>query len=237
MLSQLISLIPTASPNIILTDFESVAMNAFRETFPNTRVSGCYFHLCQSINRKVNELGLKSVYESNQEIKTYIRCLPALANVPVNDVSEAFDIYAENMPEYEHMDELLAYFEKTYIRRRRRFGRIDKSSSTIFQIELWNKYDAATDGIARTTNIVEGWHCGLQSLFMCSHPSVWVFIEGLIKDSKKQKASYLQSISGVEHPTNKRYNKLKERVLLTTREYGRSNILLYLKAIVHISHS
>jgi len=78
MLGELQSHIPQAEPRTVLVDFEKAATNAFSGQFPDATVTGCYFHLCQSVIRKVNEIGLKSVYETNDEVRTYVRCLPAL---------------------------------------------------------------------------------------------------------------------------------------------------------------
>ena len=81
VLSVVKELVPTASPSRILTDFESAAMTAFREAYPQAAISGCYFHLSQSVNRKVNECGLKSDYEADNEIRGFKRCLSALSLV------------------------------------------------------------------------------------------------------------------------------------------------------------
>lgn len=96
-------------------------MNAFGTAYPNAAVSGCYFHLCQSIQRKVNEVGLKVMYESNNEVRIVIRCLSALAYVPSGDVVEAFDLLSENKPGNDEdtsakIDETLTFFEHTYAR-------------------------------------------------------------------------------------------------------------------------
>ena len=85
-------------------------------------MTGCYFHLSQSILRKINEIGLKVEYETNDAVRGSIRCLAALAHVPVDDVADAINHLAESMPATEHMDELLSYFEHTYIRGRRLRG-------------------------------------------------------------------------------------------------------------------
>ena len=82
-------------------------------------------------------------------------------------------------------------------------GRGENFGPSIFPIAMWNKHSSAADGIARTTNIVEGWHHGLQSLFMCHHPTMWVFVEGLQKDCSKQRASYLQTVAGEQRPASK----------------------------------
>ena len=57
--------IPNSRPTRIFVDFEKAAMNAFQKFFTDATLSGCYFHLCQSFVRKINEVGLKSVYEQN----------------------------------------------------------------------------------------------------------------------------------------------------------------------------
>jgi len=48
-----------ASPERILLDFESAAINAFKSAFPSATVTGCCFHLTQSVTRKVDEIGMK----------------------------------------------------------------------------------------------------------------------------------------------------------------------------------
>ncbi|KAK7898526.1 hypothetical protein WMY93_019379 [Mugilogobius chulae] len=45
-------------PNKVTTDFEMAMMEALRTELPTVRSSGCYFHFCQSLWRKVQELGL-----------------------------------------------------------------------------------------------------------------------------------------------------------------------------------
>ena len=78
--------------------------------------------MSQSVIRKANELGMKNAMENNLEFSTKVLCLPALAHIPLDSVVEAFELLAESMPTHEQMDELLSYFEHTYIRGRRRRG-------------------------------------------------------------------------------------------------------------------
>ena len=51
-------------PEKILLDFEKAAINIFSEQYPASEINGCYFHFCQSFNRKICELGLKRIYEN-----------------------------------------------------------------------------------------------------------------------------------------------------------------------------
>ena len=231
------TLCPSASPRRILTDFESAAMSAFKDAFPNVEVSGCYFHLCQSVVRKVNECGLKSDYEADNEIRGFIRCLAALSHVPVCDVVNSFEILVADMPANERVNDVVTYFEHTYIRGRRRPGRGENYGPAIFPIPVWNQYMSAGEGIARTTNSVEGWHHSLQSIFMCQHPNTWTFIAGIERDSSLNKAAYLQAITGVVHQGRKQYRDLKARVSRAVACYGDGDILTFLRAIAHLSHA
>jgi len=74
----------------MLLDFESAAINAFRSTFPSATVTGCYFHLTQSVMRKVNEIGMKEDNKKKDSLRLPLRCLPTLAMVPSSDVAEVF---------------------------------------------------------------------------------------------------------------------------------------------------
>jgi len=56
-------------------------MNAFAEILANVTVTD--FHLCQSVLRKINELGLMSTYESDAEFALHICMLMGLAFISV----------------------------------------------------------------------------------------------------------------------------------------------------------
>lgn len=237
LIQAIVDLLPTATPTVILLDFETAAMQAFTAGFQTADITGCYFHLCQSVIRKVNEIGLKTDYETDDTIRGCVRCLPALSHVPAADVLAAFELLIETFPPHERLTELVAYFELTYIRGRRRPGRGENYAPAVFPIQLWNQYDTAGQGIARTTNSVEGWHYGIQSLFMCQHPTLWIFLDGLMKDCQKQRTTYLQSVAGVQQEEKKQYRNLMERVKRVVQSYRQSDVLTYLFAIAHLSHS
>jgi hypothetical protein len=237
MLGEVIRLVSPADPKKILVDFEKATMDAFSSTYPQAIVTGCYFHLCQSVMRKVREIGMKTAYDEDDELRCKVRCLAALAYVPPNDVVNAFEILAESMPAHDNMNELLSYFETTYIRGRRLRGRGETYGNALFHIESWNQRAAAVEGIARTTNAVEGWHHGLQSLFQCHHPSIWTFMSGLRCDIAKQKALFLQGAAGQINTPSQTYRRLQVRVARAVESYGSSEILVYLQAIAHLSFS
>ena len=237
MLREVMQMVSAAVPRKVLVDFEKAAMDAFSITFPQATVTGCYFHLCQSVMRKVSEIGMKRAYDEDDELRVMVRCLAALAFVPTESVVEAFEILEDSMPPHDSMNELLSYFESTYVRGRRLRGRGESYGPAMFAIKTWNQRDAAVEGIARTTNAVEGWHNGLQSLFQCHHPTIWSFMTGIRCDIAKQKAQFLQGAAGVANTPSLKYRRLHDRVARAVENYGSSEILVYLKAIAHLSFS
>jgi len=67
-------------------------------------------------------------YEADTFICGRVLCanFVALAFVPPQDVPEAFDLLVDSMPQgIDRMDEVVTYFERTYIRGRRLRGRGD----------------------------------------------------------------------------------------------------------------
>lgn len=56
---------PDLQPKTLMHDFELAAIRAFSDEFPNIKITGCLFHLSQNVQRKVQELGLKTEYQSD----------------------------------------------------------------------------------------------------------------------------------------------------------------------------
>jgi len=133
------------APKVVLMDFDKAVMKAFKVSilvsfsclyppystktisfqqleFPLSRQQGCFFHLCQAIMRRINEIGLKIRYEKDSAFALRMRYLSALAFVPVPEVVTAFDVLldAEIIP-LEAQD-VLEYFEDTWIGRHHRRG-------------------------------------------------------------------------------------------------------------------
>ncbi|XP_076799793.1 uncharacterized protein LOC143444882 [Clavelina lepadiformis] len=179
MLQALRIIRPMAQPDKILLDFEIAAINAFRSEYPSATVSGCYFHLAQSVLRKVNELGLKTRYETDSIFQMLVKSLSALSFVAVADLESIFEQLANTFPDEVACNDLLVYFESNYIRGSRT-GRHQRQAR--FPPSLWNHYDDAILCEPKTINCTEGFHNALKSLFLCSHPNIWSFLDGIKRD-------------------------------------------------------
>jgi hypothetical protein len=73
------------------TDFEFAAICALKEVYSNVIVSGCQFHLSQCIWRKIQSMGLVSMYKSNNNIKKFTKVLTALSYVRIGKLLCTFN--------------------------------------------------------------------------------------------------------------------------------------------------
>ena len=92
---------------------------------------------------------------------------------------------------------------------------VEKFESAFFPPSIWNKREAASEGFARTTNAVEGWHFGIQAFL--SKPSfrariqVWRTLENLKKDAATQNHLHLLSTAGTEFSRKKSTENWRRR--------------------------
>ena len=55
----------SCKPESFSVDFEAGIIGALELHYPNALILGCYFHYCQAVYRKVQELGLAKAFTSN----------------------------------------------------------------------------------------------------------------------------------------------------------------------------
>lgn len=243
VLKKLKELIPNASPDVILVDFETAPINAFREVFEDAVQKCCLFHHGQCINRRINELGLKKAYEENEEFNMAVKSLLALTFVPEDDVIDRFyevverltDL-AEEYPELERVDELCNYFELTFVRGAQRPGR--QRLPARYPIALWNHFTDPGNDVPRTTNAVEGYHHGLNSLFLSQHPSLWKLLTGLEMDMALHLKTLADDQVANNPPRRQKYLALTQRLAEKVNTYATTpDKLRYLRAVANIFSS
>ena len=92
-----------------------------------------------------------------------------------HDVKVVFGTLAQSFPDKESHNAVLSYFHCTYIE-----GAAGRTP--MFPGKIWNHFDSAIEESPKTTNCCEGFHNALNSVFHCSHPSVWYLFDGLQGD-------------------------------------------------------
>ncbi|CAF4804749.1 unnamed protein product, partial [Rotaria sp. Silwood2] len=110
MLEEIKKLAPHFDPLNLMIDFERASMNAIKNLFPTSNLSGCFFHLCQNVYRAVTRFGLKTLYGENENFAQQTRSLPALAFLPTTDVITTFDEIKVQFPA--EGGPVLKYFEE-----------------------------------------------------------------------------------------------------------------------------
>ena len=140
----------------ILMDFERAAMNAINAVFPDVRVKGCSFHFRQALMRRVQQEGLKSVYEENSHYpsaRTWLRMVMAMSMLPAFAVPLVWNELKNtcttgNAVLDAKLQAFAQYFDSTWI-------------AGDFNPELWTHFDHTGP---RTTILAEGFHNSLNSI-------------------------------------------------------------------------
>lgn len=86
---------PILSKKKIHIDYEKAAINAVKEMFQETTITGCNFHFNQTLWREVQELGRATLYRDNEDIRNHIRMCAALAYLPEETLPDAWLIIME----------------------------------------------------------------------------------------------------------------------------------------------
>lgn len=242
----------SADPATVVTDFESAAINAVTATLgDHVAVRGCFFHLCQSTWRKIQELGLVQAYRSDKEVRTFCASIDALAFLPISEVDEGVKHLLDNIPAGDSQQELtslLDYFQSTYVSGT--FRRITRPTGgngatqvrlrripPLFPKATWNVFEATLAGTDRTNNLCESWNRGFTAVVGHQHPSLWTAVEALQEDAAAATTVLLQNARG--QPPAKRVKRAtlqlqrQLQTLCRERRDGRRSVADTLRAVSH----
>ncbi|KAK3921780.1 Tryptophan synthase alpha chain [Frankliniella fusca] len=225
--------IPFPDPSTVVSDFELAIINACRAVLPHSVLRLCFFHLGQSVYRKVQNLGLAVLYNhpEDRQYKVAVHQMLSVAFVPVEDVK---DFLAELRPELPRQLRVLAdYFEETYIPKLKipcwvverprclRAGRQACPKPPRYAIEDWNQHNAALQQQPRTNNTTEGWHNRFQGMVGKSHPSFYHFLREIRKEQRDTDVMMreLQMGPRIKAPRRAKYDAVNKRLQAAAVEY------------------
>ena len=210
-------------PTTVITDFEKAALQAVTSVLgDHVSTQGCFYHLTQSTWRKVQELGLTNLYRESGDVRSFVGMMDGLAFLPMDRVSDGMQFLRENIPDQPGLDDLLSYFDSTYVTgtycRMRAPADPDRYIPSVnfrrvppqFPPPLWNTHIATLNDQARTNNLCESWNVGFQQLIGHSHPSVWMLINALRKDLALVDTAILQDQNG--QPPRKRVKRATQQL-------------------------
>ena len=137
------------NPRQVITDFEVALVTALETELPNTRRSGCYFHYCKNLWRRIQHLGLVEPYLHHLRVQKCLQKYMAIAFLPLALVRPNFQLLSHShstarvIRRYPQVQQFIDYLDRNYM-------------NGEFPPEMWNVY--ARDGDTRSNNHVEGEH-------------------------------------------------------------------------------
>ena len=194
---------------------------------------GCFYHLCSSMWKRIQQSGLQERYINDSEFALHLRMIRALVFLPLNDVQNSFDQLAALICDQygNSADGVLNYFEDNYV------GRLSVNALrgiSTFPIDFWNMFHRTDDELPRTNNAVEGWHRGFQAHVSACHPVFWKFLEVLQKEETVVRVGILQNEGGHEPPPQRRrYVDCNQRILRIVDDFPNRQRIDYLRSIAH----
>ena len=78
-------------PNRVICDFEQAFIAAVETELPASRVTCCYFHFCQAMWRRLQELGLSGTYRRHERVRKCIRRFLSMGYLPLALVRQNFN--------------------------------------------------------------------------------------------------------------------------------------------------
>ena len=220
-------------PDGFLVDFKTAAINVIRHVLSQTDISGCFFHLSSNSWKHIQRAGLQECYINNPQFGLQLRMIAALVFVPPQDVVNSFDelcVVIRNHYDGD-VDEVLDYFEDTYIGR---FPRNAPQRPPFFPIELWNMFNRTAEELPRTNNSIEAWHNSFQANVSSTHPTFRKFLDVLLREECIVRVRMLQNQAGhAPEPQRRRYADCNARILRTVDNYPNRQVMNYLRHIAH----
>lgn len=102
-----------------ITDFETGLRKALKEVYPNSVLRGCWFHFCNSVQKKCDELGLRSILNKNPEAKLFkkaIMSIPLLSSADLMDGYRHIKRMIERSEFSKQFSGLINYFDSYWLK-------------------------------------------------------------------------------------------------------------------------
>ncbi|XP_031342271.1 uncharacterized protein LOC116170185 [Photinus pyralis] len=224
------NLSPNLHPNSVSCDFESAAISAISECFPDTAIRGCFFHLAKNMKKHLTDMGFVALYNNDAEFALKAKMVISLVFVPLDDLDGFVEELGQELPQ--ELQPLLDWFEDNYMGRLNRRG--NGRRRPLFPPETWNLYDRVLNDQDRTNNHVEAAHRRIQTELGVHHPTTWKFIDGLRKVQKNRDTYYEQLVAGNSAPPKlRKYRMADERIKSIVSQYHIRDKIEYLRGLAH----
>ncbi|CAF1390647.1 unnamed protein product [Rotaria sordida] len=192
--------------------------NVFAKHYPTVTVRGCLFHYGQALFRKFVDIGLKTPYKNDENLRDWFRSLAAISLLPLHHMLWGLQYLVGIRTNYPGIQAFLDYHHNT-------FGPFSR-----FPPHLYNHYRNITP---RTINYLEGRHNPMKKHVNSPHPNIYVAIDLLQKEQALASIVRLQDDLGASTPKRRKNNVISDECLMKLwqrYDEGRIDIPAFLKA-------
>ncbi|CAF3691775.1 unnamed protein product [Rotaria sp. Silwood1] len=98
----------------ITIDFELDVTNVFTKHYPTVTVRGCLFHYGQALFRKFVDIGLKTPYKYDENLRDWFRSFAAISLLPLHHMLWGIQYLVDIRPNYPGTQEFLDYYHSTF---------------------------------------------------------------------------------------------------------------------------
>lgn len=96
-----------------MTDYEAAVRKAVKQQFPDSRISGCFFHYVQAIQKASKRFGLRNKSDG-EEFKAAINKTSALALLPNEFVADGFESISKSVKGSSRWDRFIVYWHRQW---------------------------------------------------------------------------------------------------------------------------
>ena len=223
----------------VMCDFEKAVFRAIEIKLGNgVTIAGCFYHLSQAVWRRIQDLGLVTLYKENPNISLFCCMMLALAFLPIDEVIEGMNHLKTTVPV--ELRALLEYFDVNWVSGPA-LEEVPGGEPNVrpprFPPALWNHHNQTLLDEPRTNNQCEGWNTRFYHLVGYHHPSIWVLIDALKKEEAKV-STIIDADARGEPPSKRRrrdYETIQKRMktLCHLRATNRKSIPRFLTGIAY----
>lgn len=149
-------------------DYEAAQHNGFKTVFPESELTGCYFHFNKAVWKKGKELNVTATREGQ-----VVRLTANLPLLPTINISDAWINILQSVTDTDEMKKFHTYVNKQWM-------------SLMAMISCANE-------VHRTTNSLEAWHRRLKSR-ISPKPSFIFLLEKVMQESRIQDIQLTKNI-------------------------------------------
>ena len=194
---------PETFPTFLKMDYETAAANAFRNTFPESRISGCLFLLKKNLWETVGKKHCTALYNTNPDFQLIVDLMATLSYVKEDQAVDYYDKVIEpliqKLPESipEVAFDYIDYYERTYVGRRA--GRTGARRSPFFKPDLWSIYPDLLEDKPTTNNALEAFNSQWNASRLLSD-NFWSVVTRFRQEDALAHGRYLKELAEVQNP-------------------------------------